>query len=65
MDRYKCVPVESDHYALTLMRYMNRNPIRAGMVKKAGEWKWSGYKFYAEGEANELLTHHPTYMSLA
>ncbi len=63
MDRYQCVPVESDRYALALMRYINRNPVRAGMVEKAGDWKWSGYRFYAEGEANEILTPHPTYLA--
>lgn len=64
MDRYKCIPVESNEYALALMRYMNRNPIRAKMVEKVGEWNWSGYRFYAEGEENDLLTPHPTYMAL-
>ncbi len=62
--RYKSIPVETGDYALRLMRYVNQNPIRAGMVAKPGEWKWSGYRFYAFGEPNELLQPHPSYMDL-
>jgi len=56
MDRYKCIPVENDAYVLGLLRYIHRNPIRAGMVNKPEEWKWSGYHFYAGLEGNDLLT---------
>jgi REP-associated tyrosine transposase len=63
MQRYQCIPVESDRYALALMRYINRNPIRAGMVENAGEWRWSGYGFYGNGASNELLTFHPSYLA--
>jgi len=64
MDRYKCIPVESDQYALALMRYINRNPIRGGMIKEVGEWKWSGSRFYILGEKNDLLIRHPSYLQL-
>ena len=64
MDRFKCIPVESNEYALSLMRYINRNPLRAGMVEKAGEWRWSGFRFYAQGEVNNLLEAHPTYLAM-
>jgi REP-associated tyrosine transposase len=62
LDRYKAIPVESDKYALDLMRYINRNAVRAGIVEKPGDWKWSGYRFYAYGEKNPLLTPHPTFL---
>ncbi|MBI2067645.1 MAG: transposase [Deltaproteobacteria bacterium] len=65
LDRYKSIPIESDDYALDLMRYMNRNPVRAGIVEKPGDWKWSGYQFYALGEPNDLLEVHPTYLGLS
>ena len=64
LDRYKSIPVESDRYALSLMRYINRNPLRAGIVKKLGDWQWSGYRFYALGEKNSLLSPHITYLAL-
>jgi putative transposase len=47
------------------MRYINRNAVRAKMVSKPGDWKYSGYRFYAFGESNELLDLHPTYLGLA
>src|SRR3989338_6802781 len=47
LNRYKAIPVESDKYALDLMRYINRNAIRAGIAEKPGDWKWSGHQFYA------------------
>ena len=65
IQHYQCIPVESDRYALALMRYINRNPIRAGMTKEVGEWKWSGSRFYMDQEKNELLEPHPSYLALA
>jgi len=64
LDRYKSIPVESDRYALSLMRYMNRNPLRAGIINKLGDWQWSGYRFYAFGETNGLLSPHMSYLAL-
>lgn len=65
LERYKSIPVESDKYALDLMRYINRNAVRAGIVKRPEDWKWSGYRFYAFGEQNDLLQEHPTYLGLS
>jgi putative transposase len=64
LDRYKSIPVDSDKYALDLMRYINRNPVRAGMVMEPGQWPWSGYRFYAEGEVSDILEPHPSYLGL-
>lgn len=64
MDRYKSIPVETDEHVLALMRYINRNAVRAGMVRQPGDWKWSGYRFYAFSEPNDLLDPHPTYLGL-
>ncbi|MBX7148732.1 hypothetical protein K1X76_06560 [bacterium] len=65
LDRYKCIPVESDEYCLALMRYINRNPLRAKMITECGEWKWSGYHYYANGEPNDLITPHTCYLGLS
>jgi putative transposase len=65
LDRYKSLPVQTDSHALALMRYINRNAVRAGIVKKPGDWKWSGYRFYALGEPNDLLDIHPTILGLS
>jgi len=39
--RFKSFPVQSDEHLLTVMRYVERNPVRAGLAKAAEEWKWS------------------------
>ncbi|MPM54421.1 hypothetical protein SDC9_101199 [bioreactor metagenome] len=45
-DRYKSEAVETDVYFLTVLRYIHRNPVKAGLVKKASEYKWSSYNDY-------------------
>ncbi|MBI3344623.1 MAG: transposase [Gammaproteobacteria bacterium] len=42
--RFKAILVDSDAYLLELSRYVVLNPIRAGMVKKPGAWRWSSYR---------------------
>src|SRR5665213_1018344 len=39
--RYKAIPVESDLPFLRVCRYVERNPLRAGLVTKAEDWRWS------------------------
>lgn len=40
-DRYKSFPVQSERYALTLLVYIEQNPLRAKLVQSANEWRWS------------------------
>lgn len=42
--RYKAILVEKDSHLLELCRYVVLNPVRANMVKKPGEWRWSSYR---------------------
>ena len=42
--RYKAILVERDSYLLELSRYVVLNPVRAAMVKRARQWKWSSYR---------------------
>lgn len=42
--RFKAILVDSDAYLLELARYVVLNPVRAGMVKRAGDWRWSSYR---------------------
>ncbi|RCX26129.1 transposase [Thioalbus denitrificans] len=42
--RYRAILVEKDAYLLELARYVVLNPVRAGMVKDAGDWGWSSYR---------------------
>jgi putative transposase len=38
--RYKHCPVQNDHYLLTLLRYVERNALRAKLVERAEDWRW-------------------------
>ena len=42
--RYKSILVDEDAYLLELSRYIVLNPVKAGMVKQAGQWAWSSYQ---------------------
>jgi REP-associated tyrosine transposase len=39
--RFKAIPVERDDHFLRLCRYVERNPLRAGLVRLVNEWRWS------------------------
>jgi putative transposase len=38
--RFKSFPIERDEHALAVLRYVDRNPLRAGKVKQAENWRW-------------------------
>jgi len=63
--RYKSTVVDSDNYALICYRYIELNPVRAGMVLHSADYPWSSYRFNALGEVNVNVTEHPLYLSLA
>ena len=39
--RFKSFPIEKDNHFLQVCRYVERNPLRAGLVQKAEDWRWS------------------------
>jgi len=43
-NRYMSESVETECYLLTVLRYIHQNPVKAGMVEKAEDYKWSSYK---------------------
>jgi len=62
--RYKASLVDSEAYLLTCMRYIEMNPVRAGMVSHPGEYHWSSYHFNAGIKSNTILELHPIYKRL-
>jgi len=42
--RYKSFPVEADEHLFALLRYVERNPLRANLVKQAQYWRWSSLR---------------------
>ena len=59
--RYKSLLVESDRHFLALVRYVERNARRAGLVQKAEEWPWSSVhvRVYGTAEQRQLLSPWP------
>jgi putative transposase len=62
--RYKATVIDSDRYFLTCMRYIELNPVRAGMVKHPQDYSWSSYLANAHSKKNALLTQHCLYRQL-
>ncbi len=62
--RFKSCLVQSETYVLSCYRYIDLNPVRAGLVRRADEYVWSSYRFNALGEASALLSPHEEYLRL-
>ncbi|NLW62889.1 MAG: transposase [Syntrophomonadaceae bacterium] len=45
-DRFKSEPIENERYLLAVIRYIHNNPVKAGIVKKPEQYKWSSYNSY-------------------
>lgn len=62
--RYKSCLVQTEGYFLTCQRYIELNPVRAGMVRFPGNYKWSSYRSNAEGRHDALVPPHEMYQRL-
>ena len=63
--RFRSSLVETGSYLFTCMRYIELNPVRAGMVRQPGEHLWSSFRQNAGGNPSGLLTPHPEYLGLS
>lgn len=57
--RFRAFPVQSDEHYLTVLRYVERNPLRAGMVERSQDWEWSSLKPTARSGPAGLLCDGP------
>ncbi|HKV96725.1 MAG TPA: transposase [Gammaproteobacteria bacterium] len=62
--RYKASLVETERYVLTCYRYIELNPVRAGMVADPSEYRWSSYRRNAFNEKDEVVVPHELYTAL-
>ncbi|NTV11967.1 MAG: transposase [Zoogloea sp.] len=62
--RFRSCLTQEDRYFLACQRYIELNPVRAGMVEHPAEYRWSSYRANAQGEENALLTPHPLFLAL-
>lgn len=60
--RFKSFPIAADEHLLAVMRYVERNPLRAGLVRRAEDWRWTSLHRRQHGTSEEraLLADPPT-----
>jgi len=54
-NRYKSILIQRESYLLECARYIERNPLRSGIVKDPGEYRWSSYSFYSYGATQRIV----------
>ena len=57
--RFKSFPLETDDHFLTVCRYVERNALRAKLVKRAEEWRWSSLWHRVHGSTTVTLDAWP------
>ena len=62
--RFKAALVGSARYLLTCYRYIELNPVRAGMVTRPGDYRWSSHARNAFGAREPRITPHRLYLEL-
>ncbi len=62
--RHKSSLIDADNYLLGCYRYIEMNPVRAGMVRKPDNYAWSSYGWHAWGRIDDLISDHDLYHAL-
>jgi putative transposase len=62
--RYRSNLIESERYLLACMVYIDLNPVRAGMVMQAADFKWSSHRHYIGQCSDKLVSPHALFWSL-
>lgn len=62
--RYRATVVDTARYFLTCTRYIEQNPLRAGLVGEPAEYPWSSYRRNALCQRDDLITEHEIYRRL-
>lgn len=62
--RFRSSLIQSDRYLLACQRYIELNPVRAGIVRYPSEYHWSSYHSNALGVSSSFIKPHEIYLSL-
>jgi len=63
--RFKMQPIQRELYLIACGRYVERNPVRAGMVNEAYEYEHSSAKYYCLGAFDNITNTDPYYIDLS
>jgi putative transposase len=53
--RFRAFPIHEDDHLLTVLRYIERNPLRAGLVASAQEWRWPSLRWHVRAPNMSFL----------
>ena len=62
--RYRALVLTDSHYWLTCLQYVEHNPVRAHIVERPEDYRWSSYCAHAMGTGTTWLAPHPVYDAL-
>lgn len=62
--RFRATLVDTDNYLLACYRYIEENPVRAGMVTSPAGYRWSSYLCNVFGTEDALVSPHESYLAL-
>lgn len=62
--RYRAALIDGDDYFLACSRYIELNPVRAGLCAHPAVYRWSSYRAHALGEIDALASDHPLFHRL-
>ena len=63
--RFNAIPVTDERYLLECGRYIERNPVRAGIVKHPADYAYSSSRYYLRGELSCILSPSPAYLAIS
>lgn len=65
--RFHSTIIQDDRHALTCLRYIDRNPVKAGLIDHPAKWFYNSFHSYAYGKTHPFLSlqPHPSYLALA
>ncbi len=63
--RFYAALITSERYLFACYRYIDMNPVRAGIVRRPNDYLWSSHRFYAQGANDELVTPHSSILEFS
>lgn len=57
--RFKAFPIQADEHFLSVLRYVERNACRAGLVERAEDWRWGSLHFRTRAAGPKILAASP------
>jgi putative transposase len=63
--RYRSAPVDSDFYCLACYRYIELNPVRAGIVSRPEDYRWSSHRENIGRRALSIVKPHASFLAIA